>query len=265
VSGALVGAHAASEREAGSDVFAMRTSAVRDGDRYVLHGRKAHVTNAPVADLLLVFANVDPLFGHAGISAFLVERSQPGVSVSDPISKMGMRSALMGDVVLDGCEVPADRMLGKEGAGAAIFGRGMEWERAFIMAPALGAMDRLLQRTLAYARRRVQFGRPISSFQAVSHQIAEMHRAVETSRALLYRVAARKDAGKRIAAEAALVKLHLSESWAAVATTALQLHGALGYLTETEIERDVRDALAGRIYSGTTEIQRDLVARYLGA
>jgi alkylation response protein AidB-like acyl-CoA dehydrogenase len=263
--GELIAAHAASEPEAGSDVLSMQARAVRDGDRYVLHGHKSYVTNAPVADVLLVLANVDDGGARSGITAFLVDRDRPGLRVSEPIAKMGMRTAAMGEVELSGCEVPLAARLGEEGAGSAIFGHAMEYERAFIMAPALGAMQRLTARTLARVRERTQFGRPLSEFQAVSHQLAEMHRAVETSRALLYRVAARRDRGERLGGDSALVKLHLSESWVAVASTALQLHGALGYLTETEIERDVRDALGSRIYSGTSEIQRELIARYLGA
>lgn len=265
VAGDSIAGHAASEHEAGSDVFAMRARAVRRGDVYVLDGHKAYVTNAPVADLLLVFANVDPEGQRSGISAFLVERAWAGVTIGPPVSKMGMRTATMGEVQLEGCEVPAGCRLGEEGAGLAIFSHGMEFERAFILAPALGAMDRLVRRTLAHVRERRQFGRPIADFQAVSHRVAEMHRALETSRALLHRAASRKDLGQRIAPEAALVKLHVSESWIAVALAALQLHGALGYLSDTEVERDVRDALASRIYSGTSDIQRDIIARYLGA
>ncbi|HUG84093.1 MAG TPA: acyl-CoA dehydrogenase family protein [Euzebya sp.] len=264
VSGRTIAGHAASEADAGSDIFAMRTTAVRHGDTYVLDGTKRYVTNAPVADLLLVFANTDPQGRRSGLTGFLIDPSQPGVTVSAPVSKMGMRSALMGEVVLDGCEVDAGDRLGEEGAGPAIFNAGMEWERAFIMAPAVGAMQRVLTRTIDHARTRQQFGRPIGDFQAVSHQIAEMQRAVETSRALLHRTAHHKDLGRRIAADAALVKLHLSESWVSVTSAALQLHGASGYLTDTGIERDVRDALGSRIYSGTSEIQRDVIARYLG-
>jgi len=262
--GRMIAAHAASEPSAGSDVFALRTTAVRRGDTYVVSGTKTYITNAPIADLLIVLATVDPDRGRQGITAFLVDARAAGVEISAPVSKMGMRSAPMGEIRLTDVEVPVADRLGAEGAGASLFSHGMEFERAFIMAPAIGAMQRLLEHTVRHARTRRQFGRPIGEFQAVGHQIAGMQRALETSRALLYRTASRKDAGKRIAADAALVKLHLSESWVDVAQTALQLHGASGYVTAGEIERDVRDALGSRLYSGTSEIQLDLIARYLG-
>jgi alkylation response protein AidB-like acyl-CoA dehydrogenase len=262
--GRTIAAHAASEPSAGSDVFALRTTAVRRGDTYVVSGTKTYITNAPIADLLLVLATVDPDRGSQGVTAFLIDAHAAGVEISPPVSKMGMRSAPMGEIRLTDVEVPVADRLGAEGAGASLFSHGMEFERAFILAPALGAMQRLLDRTVRHARTRRQFDRPIGEFQAVGHQIAGMQRAVETSRALLYRTAGRKDAGKRIAPDAALVKLHLSESWVDVAQTALQLHGASGYVTAGEIERDVRDALGSRLYSGTSEIQLDLIARYLG-
>ncbi|MBJ6764425.1 acyl-CoA dehydrogenase family protein [Myxococcaceae bacterium JPH2] len=262
--GTRVGSHAMTEPEAGSDVAALRTTATRRGDVYVLQGRKVFVTNAPVADLTVVFATVAPARGREGLTAFLVERGQPGLHVERTVSKMGLRTASMGELRLAGCEVPVSQRLGAEGAGLPLFAQLMEYERGFILAPALGAMERILARCVRHARERRQFERPIGDFQAVSTKLVEMRLRLETARGLLYRFAWLKQQGRSAMMEASLVKLHVSEAWVQTCLDAVQVHGGQGYLTETELEREARDALGSRIFSGTSEIQRDLVARMMG-
>ena len=264
VGGSMVGAHAVTEPEAGSDAFGLRTTATKDGGGYVLQGHKTFVTSAPLADLFLVVATVDAARGAAGLTAFLVERDTPGLSVTQPDEKMGLRTSAMGDVFLDGCTVGEEQVLGRVGGGSAVFGAAMEWERSFILAPALGTMRRQLEQCVEYARSRRQFGRPVGKNQAVSGAIVDMQLRLDTSRLLTYRTAALKQEGRRLTYEPSQVKLHVSESWVESSLAALQLHGAGGYMRELGLEREVRDALASRIYSGTSQIQRVIISSFLG-
>ena len=263
-SGEAIGALAMSEPEAGSDAYALRATAARRGERYLLNGEKSFVTNAPVADVMLVFAATDPGRGAHGISAFLVERVAPGLTVTGPHEKMGLRTAPMGGLRLADCEVPAECRLGAEGAGIAIFDHAMEWERGFILASALGAMQRQLEQCRERARARRQFGQPIGAFQLVSSKLVDMQLRLEAARLLLYRFAWLKGTGRRAGMEAAIAKLAASEAWVQSCQDAIQIHGAHGYLAEPGIERDLRDAIASRLYSGTSEIQRQVIARWMG-
>jgi alkylation response protein AidB-like acyl-CoA dehydrogenase len=262
--GSLLAAHAMTEPGSGSDAFALTTTAERRDDAYVLNGAKTFITSAPLADLFLVFATLDRSRGFAGLCAFLVERGTPGLSVGKPIEKMGLRTAPMSEVFLDGCELPETCLLGRPGAGMLIFNSSMERERGLILANVVGRMERLLERTIAHARERRQFGSPIGSFQAVAHRIVEMKLRLETARLLLYRLGWAMDRGAATGLDSALVKLHLSETYLQSALDALQVFGGYGYTIEYELEREVRDAVGARLYSGTSEIQRNLAARYLG-
>lgn len=262
--GSLVGGHAMTESESGSDAFSLATEARGDADGYVLNGVKTFVTNAPVADVFVVFATTAPGTGFSGVTAFVVDRDTPGLTVGPPLSKMGLRTALMGELVLSDCRVPAAQVLGRPGAGVAVFNAAMDWERSFILASAVGTMQRQVERCVRHARERRQFGQPIGSFQSVSNTIVDMKARLEASRLLLYHLAWLRSTGQPTALESALVKLHLSESFVENSLAAVQIHGGRGYLTEAGLERDVRDAVAARIYSGTSEIQRSLVARHLG-
>jgi len=264
VSGELIGVHAMTEPESGSDAFSMRTRAERRGDDYLLNGTKLYITNAPVADVVLVFA-VDPGRPRPGnISAFLVDKGTPGFTVSRSLEKMGLRTSPMGEVVLADCLVPAGQRLGPEGAGMAIFNSSMGWERSCILASALGAMQRQLEACVGYARQRKQFGQAIGKFQAVSGKVADMYLRLEAARLLVYRAAWLAGQGRPSVAEAAAAKLFTSEAWVASSLDAIQIHGAYGYMKEAGIERDLRDAVAGTIYSGTSEIQRVILSRMLG-
>ena len=264
VDGSLIGAHAVTEPEAGSDAFALRTTARLDGDAYELDGVKTFITSAPVADLFLVMATVDPAQGVRGLTAFLVDRDTPGLAVTEPDEKMGLRTSAMGEVSLAGVRVPATQVLGRVGGGSAVFGGAMEWERSYILAPALGTMRRQLEQCVRYARSRRQFGTPIGKREPVAGKLVDMQLRLDTSRLLTYRTARKKQRGERLTYEPSQVKLHVSESWVQTSLDALQLHGGAGYMVELGLERDVRDAVASRIYSGTSEIQRMIIAGFLG-
>jgi alkylation response protein AidB-like acyl-CoA dehydrogenase len=264
VSGDIIGGHAMTEPGSGSDALHMRARAERRGDHYLLNGTKQYITNAPVADVLLVYASAAGSSGLAGLSAFLVDASTPGLSVSSSFEKMGLRTSPMGEIALTDCLVPAAGRLGPEGAGMAIFNSSMEWERSCLFASAVGAMRRQLDACVAYARKREQFGQPIGKFQGVAGKLADMYVRLEAARLLIYRTAWLKQQGRSAPAEAAAAKLFTSEAWVRSSQDAIQTHGAMGYMKEAGIERDLRDAVASTIYSGTSEIQRVLLASMLG-
>ncbi|MEX2556746.1 MAG: acyl-CoA dehydrogenase family protein [Actinomycetota bacterium] len=262
--GSMIAAHGMSEPGSGSDAFALSTKAELRGDRYVLNGSKTFVTNAPVAGVFVVFATTDKSLGFAGLCAFLLERGDPGLEVGEPIKKMGLRTSPMSELFFNDLEVPESRLLGKRGGGMALFTSAMEWERSCILASTVGSMERQLERSIVYARERKQYGQPIGKFQAISHRIVEMKLRLDTARLLLYRLGWSMGRGKASALDSALVKLHLSESFLASSMDALQIHGGYGYMTEYELEREVRDAFGSRLYSGTSDIQRNIAARMLG-
>lgn len=262
--GELIGAHAITEPESGSDVFSMKTHAKRCDGGYLINGVKRYVSLGPVADLALVFATIDPGLGKWGVTAFLVESGADGFSPGPPQQKMGLRTVPISELHFDNCFVPEENRLGPEGSGVSLSTSFLEWERCCILASQLGAMERQLESCIQYAKSRRQFGQPIGKFQAVAHRIADMKLRLETSRLLLYKVAWLKQAGKPAMVEAALLKLHLSESFAQSSLDAIRIHGGNGYMTESEIERDFRDAVGGTIYAGTSDIQRNIVAKLLG-
>ena len=263
-SGELIGAHGMSEPDSGSDAYSLRARAERVGEGYVLNGTKMFVTNAPVADMALVFATLDPAKGRGGVSAFLLDRGTPGFKVSRNIEKMGLRTSPMGELILEDCVVPAENRLGSEGAGTAIFNSSMEWERSCILGSHIGVMERQLEACIRYTRERRQFGQAIGKFQSVANRIADMKVRLETARLLLYKVAWLKQIGKPAIMEAALAKLYLSECFVSSSLDAIRTYGGYGYMTEFEVERDMRDAIGGTLYSGTSDIQRIIIARWLG-
>jgi alkylation response protein AidB-like acyl-CoA dehydrogenase len=262
--GEIIGAHAVSEPDFGSDAMSMTSRYRRDGDHYVLDGAKTFVTNGPVADAVLAFATLDPKFRSAGITAFLIERDTPGMTISKPIPKMGLRTSPMGEVAFSDCRVPVTSRLGGEGTGFAVFNSAMEWERACIFASHLGSMQHTYETCITYAKKRYQFGEPIAHFSPVADKIVEMRIAIELGRLLLYKIGAVKDAGGSAMLESAMAKLFISEAHVRQTLDAIQIHGGYGYSTEYEVERELRDAVPGRIYSGTSEIQRRIIARMLG-
>ena len=262
--GNLIGGNAMSEPDSGSDAYSLRTTAERKGGNYILNGSKIYATNAPVADMMVVFATVDPSKGPRGVTAFVVEKDTPGMSVGSKLDKMGLRTSPMAEIFFDNCKIPETNRLGREGAGPDLFTRAMTWERGSILASAVGSMERLLETCVRYAKQRKQFGQPIGKFQQVSGKVVDMKLRLETSRRLLYHTAWLRDQGKTAVLEAAMTKLLISDSWVKCCEDALQLHGGYGYMTESELERELRDALGSKIYSGTSEIQRNLIAALLG-
>ena len=262
--GTLVGANAASEPDAGSDIFSMRTRARREGSHYVLNGSKTFVTNAPVADLFVAYATVNPALGVTGITAFIIERNTPGLTISRHLDKMGLRTSPMAEVIFEDCRVPVEQRLGREGRGVPVFESSMEWERGCILASCLGVMRRQLRDCVEHARSRKQFGKPIGKFQSVANRLVDMRVRLDTCRPLVYRIGALKDAKREATTEAAIAKLYVSECFVRSCLDAIQVFGGYGYMTDQQIERDLRDSLGSTLYSGTSEIQRNIIARGLG-
>ena len=199
-----------------------------------------------------------------GITAFLVGVDTPGLTVGPPMEKMGLDTAPLGELALVDCEVPVENRLGREGNGGAIFRHSMGWERSYILASCVGTMERQVEICVEYAKTRKQFGQAIGEFQSVSNRIVDMKLRLETARLLLYHVAWLRAQGSDAMGEAAMAKMYLSECFVQSSLDAIQIHGGYGYVTEYRIEQDLRDSVAGRIYSGTTEIQRGIIARSLG-
>ena len=263
-SGKWIGCHGLTEINAGSDVFNMETIAEKVDGGYILNGSKRLITLGPIADIALVFAKTNPKLGKWGVSGFIVEKGTKGFSVSENKPKMGLRTVPIGDLVFEDCFVPDENRLGKEGAGWSITISSLEYDRCNILASQLGAMEYQLESTIKFVKNRKQFGKSIGDFQSVSNRIANMKLRVETSRLLLYNVAWLKSQGKSAMMEAALLKLHLSESFVQSSMDAIRCHGGSGYLTENEIERNLRDAVGGVIYAGTSDIQRNIISQILG-
>ena len=262
--GELIGGNAMSEPGSGSDAYGMQTTAEKRDGHYVLNGRKIFITNGSVADVLVALAVTDPSKGAAGISAFIVEKASKGFAVVRTLEKMGLRTSPMAELRFENCEVPEENRLGNEGAGASLFTHSMTWERGCILASAVGSMQRLLETCIRYARQRKQFGQSIGKFQLIASKIVDMKLRLEPARGMLYQSAYQRSVGRTAVMEAARAKLHISECWVKSCEDAMQIHGGYGYMTDHEIEREMRDAMGSRIYSGTSEIQRNLIGSLLG-
>lgn len=263
-SGEWIGAHGMSEPDSGSDAFSLRTTARLDGDSYVLNGTKTFVSNAPVADVFVVFTTVDRSLGSLGLTAFLVERNTPGFRVGRPLEKMGLRTSLMAELIFEDCRVPVKNRIGREGRAVGIFNDSMEWERGCILAPCLGGIQRQLESGSAYAREREQFGQSIGKFASVSQRLVAMKVRLEIGRLALYRAAWLKMNDQPASEAAAIAKLYVSDAWTQTCIDAIQLRGGYGFMTDYEVERDLRNAIGSTLYSGTSDIQRALIARSLG-
>ena len=257
VSGEFVGIHAMTEPNSGSDAFSLRSRAERKGDRYVINGTKTFITNAPIADVVIVFANIDPAKGSGGITAFIVDKGTPGFTVSKKLHKMGLRTSPMAELAFVDCEVPAENVLGKLGAGTAIFTASMEWERICILASHLGAMQRLLESCVRHVSERKKAG-PNHHAASFSTKVAEMEIRLETARLILYKAAWLKSLGKHPLREAAICKAYVADACVQICLDAIQIFGR--HITDCQIERELRDILPGKIYSGTTEIQKMIIA-----
>jgi L-prolyl-PCP dehydrogenase len=263
-SGELIGANGATEKGSGSDIFSMSAAAEHTESGYLLSGVKTFVSNASLADVFVFYANTNRRAGCLGTSAFLVDRSSQGLSVSEPFKKMGLNSVSVAAVHLDDCRIPENRLLGKEGLGRTVFGRSMNWERTCLFAGYVGMMQCQLEAVSERAGNRRQFGHSIARFQAVSHKIVDMKMRLEAARLLLYRACWVLDTGHAADIEVSLAKLAISEAAVSSSTDAIQLFGGIGYLTDSGIERNLRDAVGSTIASGTSNIHREVIARGLG-
>ena len=263
--GSVITANCMSEPDSGSDAFAMRTRAVADGDDFIINGAKTFISNAPVADLVLVFAVTDPEKGyHGGVTAFLVDRDTPGLDTAGKTEKMGLRTSTLGEVILEDVRVSKDRALGGVGGGSTLFTHSMDWERICLFASHVGTMERILEQAVKHARTRKQFGQAIGKFQAISHKIAEAKIHLEAARLLVYRAAWQLGKGRGAALDAAIAKVFVSESFLKTALETVQVFGGYGFTTEYGVERILRDAVGSRLYSGTNEMQKNIIARWMG-
>lgn len=264
--GQLIAVNAMSEPGSGSDAFAMTTRAVPDErGGFRLTGRKTFSSNGPVADLALVYAVTDPAKGyHGGITAFLVEKGTPGFAPGQTFAKMGLRTSPIGELVFNDVYVPETAVLGHVGGGAIEFTQSMDWERVCLFATHVGTMERLLEQAIKYARTRKQSGQAIGKFQAIAHRIADMKVQLEAARLLVYKAAWNLGRSRTVSLDAAIAKLYTSEAYIQTALSTVQIFGGYGFMTEYEVERSLRDAIGSTIYSGTSEIQRNIIARWLG-
>lgn len=266
-SGEWIGAHGMSEPSTGSDAFALSTRAdIVDGG-YKLTGSKTFVSNAPEADFFVIFATIEREKGVLGITGFLVDRDTPGLRVGKPIEKMGLKTSPMAEVFLEDCFVPTENRLGREGRAASIFNDSMEWERGCLLSSEVGAMQRQLEKCIVYSRERKQFGQSISAFQSVSNRLADMKVRVESARLMVYNAVWTKQKGgtpAAVASAASAAKLYASEALVQSCLDAVQIHGGYGFTTEYGVERELRDAVGSRLYSGTSDIQRAIIARSMG-
>ena len=258
-----VGAYALSEVGSGSDAFGLRCRAVQDGDDWVLEGRKMCITNSAEAGLFIVFATVDADAGYKGITAFLVERDAQGFSVGKKEDKLGIRASSTCELVLDGVRVPGAEVLGEVGEGYKVAIETLNEGRIGIGAQMLGLAQGALDHTLRYVREREQFGRSIGSFQAVQFELAEMATEIEAARLLVYNAARLRKAGDPFALKAAMAKLYASEMAQRVASRCIDLHGGYGFTTEYPVEKLYRDAKIGTIYEGTSNMQKQTIAKVL--
>jgi len=258
-----VGAYALSEAGSGSDAFALTCHAEDKGDHWLLEGQKLWVTNGGEAGSFLVFATIDPSKGYKGITAFIVERDDPGFTVGKRESKLGIRASSTVELILDQCKLPADRVLGEVGKGYKIAIETLNEGRIGIGAQMLGVSGAALEAAAKYTKERAQFGKPIASFQAVQHQLAYCATKLEAARLLVYNAARLKDAGRPFIREAAMAKLYSSEAAEFITSAAVELFGGYGYTTEYPVEKYYRDAKIGKIYEGTSFMQLSTIAKLL--
>ena len=251
------------EPGAGSDPASMKSRAVRDGDSYVLNGRKTFATNSGEADVYILFAMTDPEAGGRGISAFIIARDTPGLSFGQPIQKMGVRTSVQREIYLEDVRLPAEQLLGPEGSGLRIALAALDVGRIEIAAQGVGLSQGAYDFALNHAKGRVQFGQAIGQNQAISFMLADMHVATEAARLLTYRAAMSYDEGKPFAKEAAMAKLLATDTAMKVTTDAVQILGGFGVTKASPAERFMRDAKVTQIYEGTNQVQRMVIARSL--
>jgi butyryl-CoA dehydrogenase len=264
-SGEWIGCMGLTEPGAGSDVTALSTRAVKEGDHYILNGSKMFITNGPIADVAVVYARTfQGKERHEGISAFIVEKGTKGFSPGNKLNKMGVRTSYTSALFFEDCPVPAENLLGSEGAGFLMSMQTVEWDRSTLMAPFLGGMAYILEKSCRYSLERCQFGRPIAEFQAIKHKIADIRIFLEAARALVYRIAWCKDQGRPLNhLEAAVAKLFIGDGSLIPSNHAVTIHGGYGYCHEYDVERTFRDSRLAPIGGGTSEIQKMIISRLM--
>jgi butyryl-CoA dehydrogenase len=261
-SGKLIGCFGLTEPNAGSDPSSMETSAVADGDHWVLNGRKTWISNGGVAGLALVFAQTDRSKGNRGIGAFLVDRDTPGFATRDIHGKLGLRASNTGELIFDDCRIPKDQVLGRVGEGFKVAMSALDNGRYSVAAGCVGICQGCVEASVRYAKERQQFGRPIGSFQLVQDLIARMIVDTDAARLLVFRAGHLKNQGVRCTREVSIAKYFASEAAVRCALDAIQVHGAYGYSNEYPVERYLRDAKVATIYEGTSQIQKLLIASH---
>jgi len=263
-SGEWIGCMGLTEPNAGSDVASLRTRAERKGNSWVLNGTKMFITNGAIADVAVVYAKTDLSAGHAGISAFMVEKGTPGFSVGRQLIKMGVRTSPTSELIFEDCVIPVENLLGSEGNGFLMAMQTVEWDRSALLAPFVGAISFLIQRCSRYAQEREQFGRPIASFQGIKHKLADMKIFLEAARSLVYRIAWCKDQGRPLNhLEAAVAKLFVGDWSLGPTNDAMLIFGGYGYCQEYDVERVFRDGRLAPIGGGTSDVQKVIISRLM--
>ncbi len=261
--GKMIAANAMTESESGSDVFHLQCKAIKKESNYLLNGTKTFISNSKASSLVLTYAETNPDKGFfGGLSAFIVEKNQ--YKVGSTFKKMGLENCSLGEIIFEETYLSESNLLGKEGGGAFIFNHSMEWERICLAGIHLGAMQRVLNKTIEFVKQRKSLGQSIGKFQGVSHSIADMVTSLDVARNYAYRAAWCLDNKKNVSKEAAITKLFVSNSVKTFMLQAMQIFGGYGYISEYGIEQEVRDAMAATIYSGTSEIQKNIIVSNLG-
>lgn len=259
VKGKYIGCFAITEADSGSDTFSMNTYAVKENNYYLLNGSKMFISNAPIADVFIVVAKTTDGPGVKEFTAFIVEKDFEGVTVGKTIEKMGLTSCPMAEITLNNCKVPAENIVYEVNKGTKVANYSLQMERIFEFASHIGAMERIMENCIQYVNDRKQFGKPIKEYQSLANMIAEMKVKIELGRTYLYKVAWMVDQGKNVFLEASILKLFVSESYVKTCLDAVQIHGAYGYSKEYNMERELRDSVGATIYSGTSEIQKNII------
>jgi len=258
VRGEKIGAIAITEAEAGSDALNMSTHARDVGDSYVLDGSKMFISNGPIADIFIVFAATENS-SKKQITAFIVERGFEGVSIGKDIEKMGLGACPTSEITFENCRIPKENILGEVNHGYNIMTAAIEWERCYEFVPHVGVMQRIMEQCIEHVNSRKQFGKPLNEYQAITHKIARMNTNIELAKMMMYKIAWLKDKKRTAFMETSIFKLHVSESYIETCRDAIQIFGAYGYTKEYDLERELRDALACSIYSGTNEMQKNTI------
>ncbi|MDR2713807.1 MAG: acyl-CoA/acyl-ACP dehydrogenase [Clostridiales bacterium] len=257
VQGGKIGAIAITEAESGSDALSMKTKADAVEGGYILNGTKMFISNGPIADIFIVFAVTD--WEANKITAFVVEKNYAGLSIGPDIKKMGLNACPTSEIVFENVFVPNENIIGRQNSGLNVLTRALEWERFYEFVPHVGAMERVLELCLEHAKKRKQFGKPIKEYQAISHKIAEMKVDIEFANLMLNKIGWLKDKNRSAYLETAMFKLFVSEAYIKTCRNAIQIFGAYGYTKEYDVERELRDAIASSIYSGTNEMQKNTI------